>query len=518
MSVLAVWGFATIVASWYPRAVDPRVATVLAWTTVGLVLAALAFWSYIQIVVAPAYGTDEVPSTSTPPNCCCTALNPYTHSMAPAFSLFHVSPNGYTFRLNGRARHLALVPVPVLPPLRAFPRAGWSTPDWRSGAQRRRLGLGIVLAFALLPRPVRPLAIVVGSLSVYIGYAVGRRHRRPVRAPAHRRRVPWDRFATEPRSGGLARTGPARTGHGGQADPVAGASLPGRSGSRWRLAACGSGSAAGGPRAGTSPSRWAPSWFPTSPSSSCARTPGASGVLTPIAGHAVPAGQGLVGLSLFLGCRWGLARRLRVCAGGGVPRAPRRRTWPSIPSLKRGPWSSPPSSSSSPARSFGSYLVMLLPAALVAAYTVSPARWRSSPPWRPRGRGWHSVAPSPRRAAVAAVFLIGPPLDGGGHVGADHRSAGHGGPGGHRGDEPLERTRPARLLGGERRARHAPSGAGTGHPTGSRPDGTAHYMLLAPNFFAQPPITGGFQVVAFTARPATSAGARPTCRRHCTSA
>jgi hypothetical protein len=35
------------------------------------------------------------------------------------------------------------------------------------------------------------------------------------------------------------------------------------------------------------------------------------------------------------------------------------------------------------------------------------------------------------------------------------------------------------------------------------PHGHANYTLLAPNFFAQPPITGGFQVVAFTSSPAT---------------
>jgi len=35
------------------------------------------------------------------------------------------------------------------------------------------------------------------------------------------------------------------------------------------------------------------------------------------------------------------------------------------------------------------------------------------------------------------------------------------------------------------------------------PGASAHYTLVAPNFFAQPPITGGFQVVAFTSGPAT---------------
>jgi hypothetical protein len=42
-----------------------------------------------------------------------------------------------------------------------------------------------------------------------------------------------------------------------------------------------------------------------------------------------------------------------------------------------------------------------------------------------------------------------------------------------------------------------------GGPARVLPGAHAHYTLLAPNFFAQPPITGGFQVVAFTSSPAT---------------
>jgi hypothetical protein len=43
----------------------------------------------------------------------------------------------------------------------------------------------------------------------------------------------------------------------------------------------------------------------------------------------------------------------------------------------------------------------------------------------------------------------------------------------------------------------------------------AHYTLLAPNFFSQPPITGGFQVVGFDSSPATvsrSASYLPTSK------
>ena len=42
-----------------------------------------------------------------------------------------------------------------------------------------------------------------------------------------------------------------------------------------------------------------------------------------------------------------------------------------------------------------------------------------------------------------------------------------------------------------------------GGPAALSPGQRAHYTLLAPNFFAQPPITGGFQVVAFDSSPAS---------------
>ena len=51
---------------------------------------------------APDYGTDEIAFDQYAAHLALQGLNPYAHSMAAAFPLFHVSPNGYTFRLNGQ--------------------------------------------------------------------------------------------------------------------------------------------------------------------------------------------------------------------------------------------------------------------------------------------------------------------------------------------------------------------------------------------------------------------------------
>ena len=66
------------------------------------VLIALALWSYFQVFIAPDYGTDEIAFDQYAAQLALHGINPYLHSMAPAFPLFHVSPNGYTFRLNGQ--------------------------------------------------------------------------------------------------------------------------------------------------------------------------------------------------------------------------------------------------------------------------------------------------------------------------------------------------------------------------------------------------------------------------------
>src|ERR1700689_4675827 len=99
-------------------------------------------------------------------------INPYLRSMAPAFPLFHVSPNGYTFQLNGQP--ITALSYPALSfeaylPLLAL---GVTTQAavWTNVAA---WGLGSAILHAVLPRNLAPLAVVVASADIYIGYAVG---------------------------------------------------------------------------------------------------------------------------------------------------------------------------------------------------------------------------------------------------------------------------------------------------------------------------------------------------------
>ncbi len=499
--VLGLWGVGTIVAVWQPRSVGRWTARVLAGVTLALTVGAFLAWSLLQIRSAPSYGTDEIAFDQYAAQLLRHGVNPYTHSMAQAFALYHVSPDGYTFLLNGH--EVTTLSYPALSFLLYVPLllAGWSS-QMAVAVNVLAWALGIVLTFVLLPRPLRPLAIVVGSFAVYIGYAVG--------GVTDALFVPlligavyqWDRFAHE--RGWWLWRGPVLLGLAMAVKQtpwlvlpflVAGIALEAsrpqgwrvglRAGGRYLAIALGAFMVPNLPFVLLSPHAW---W---------------SGVLTPIASHAVPAGQGLVGLTLFLGFGGGslAAYSIMLLVVFVV-------LWlvfvATYPSLKAWAVLCPTVVLFFSARSFGSYLVTLLPAALVAATSIQKGarvdrRPSRSPPWVP----W-VVAGGLVACLVPAVAVFTSPAPMGVRI-TSVRTTGQLATVVQLGVEVQNRTRrpqtPAFSVesGGQLTA-FWPTRSG---PAVLAPGARAHYTLLAPNFFAQPPITGGFQVVAFTSAPAT---------------
>lgn len=137
----------------------------------GVFLADLTMWSVQQIATAPGYGLDEAAFVQYAAHLWAHGVNPYTVSLAPALTRYHVPPNGWTWQLNGR---LALgyaypalsfeivqvlmglgatVEVPVILSL-----AGWA--------------LSITLLYVLLPRSMKLLAIIVGSMALFLNNVV----------------------------------------------------------------------------------------------------------------------------------------------------------------------------------------------------------------------------------------------------------------------------------------------------------------------------------------------------------
>ncbi|HEY4928593.1 MAG TPA: hypothetical protein VIH95_05535 [Acidimicrobiales bacterium] len=502
--VLVLWGLGTIVAVWQPRQAPPWVHRLLAGITVALSVGAFLVWSFLQILARPAYGTDEVAFDQYAAQLLRHGMNPYTHSMAPAFALFHVSPDGYTFLLNGHT--VTALSYPALSFLLYVPflAAGWST-ELAVAVNVLAWAAGIVLTYFVLPRPIRPLAIVVGSFSVYIGYAVGGVTDAlfvPLLIGAVYR---WDRFTWT--RGPMAWLGPALLGLAMAVKQtpwlllpflVAGVALEAR-----RLGAPRAGLLVAGRYLAIALAAFA---VPNLPFLVADPHAWLSGVLTPIASHTIPAGQGLVGLSLFLGLGGGSLASytiaLVVVAAAlwviFVVTYPTLRAWAVI---------APALVLFFSARSFGSYLVTLLPVALVAAATLgidAPEPAVDSVRLVSRRTLRVTVAGAILLSAVAvgAIFTQSAPLavrvtsvrTTGQlatvvQVGVEVTNTSG------RTDQPSFTVE----SGGQITAFWLSSGG----PSSLAPGQQAHYTLYAPNFFAQPPITGGFQVVAFGSSPAS---------------
>ncbi len=525
--LLGVWGLATTAVSWTPTVRYRRWGEGLAWATLVLAIWAFLVWSYLQIA-----GRRSITERSTSPvrgAALAHGTNPYAHSMAPALSLFHVSPSGYTFALNGQP--VTTLSYPALSVLAYVPFVllGWTT-QMAVAVNVIAWAIGMAVIFWLLPRQVRPLAIVVGSLSVYIGYAVG--------GVTDALFVPllvgavyaWDRFPTA--RGWAAWRGPVLLGLAMAVKQtpwlvlpflVAGVALETR-----RRASLGQSL-----RTATRYLAIALGAFlvPNLPFMALDVSAWARGVLTPVASHAVPAGQGVVGLSLFLGVGGGslalytvtLIVVLVVLLASFVATYLASKVWAVV---------CPTVVHFFSARSYGSYLVTLLPAAAVAALTVTRVTATAGPPAASRSNG----AGGPRRAvrrvakretsvvavvraiswrwwvlggglaaigaSITALLLVGPPLS---VRISSVRTSGQ-----------LATVEQVKVVvtnetGAPVRPAFSVESGGnlttfwltSGDPAVLAPHATQSYTLLAPNFFAQPPITGGFQVVAFTSHPGT---------------
>jgi hypothetical protein len=509
--LLGSWGLATVAVSWMAHISRPKLAGVLAWLTLGVTVAALVAWSYQQIVVAPAYGTDEIAFDQYAAQLLVHGLNPYVHSMSPAFTAFHVSPDGYTFTLNGHPVTTLSYPALSFLLYAPFLLVGWSS-QMAIVVNVIAWALGIVLVFALLPRSVRPLSMVVGSLGVYIGYAVGGVTDALFLPFLIGAVYQWDRF---PAKRGLAAwRGPVLLGLAMAVKQtpwlllpflVAGVGLearrmgePGggwRSAGRYLMLAVGAFLVPNLPFIALAPHQWL------------------SGVSTPIISHAVPAGQGVVGLSLFLGLGGGsltaysvaLAVVLLALFALFLATFPSSKLWaalcPAVVLFFAG-------------RSYGSYLVTLLPAAAVAAFTVSVRKTSASATASARARAggrplwwrhWRWVAAGGLFAtAVAVVVAIGtsPPLSV--HI-TSVRTTGQLATVDQVGVKVVNRS------GSREQPSFTVESGGVltafwsarGGPRTLPPHSSAHYTLYSPNFFAQPALTGGFQVVAFTSDPGT---------------
>ena len=499
------WGLATIVASWWPGAGPSRLGrsrAAAAWITALVVIVAFGAWAYVQVRQAPGYGTDEMAFDQYAAMLAQHGINPYLHSMAPAFSLFQVSPDGFTYTMTGAPVTALSYPALAFELYLPLLAVGWVT-QLAAVVNVLAWALSVLLLFALLPRRSRALGLLVGSVSVYVGYAIGGVTDAlfiPLLIGAAFR---WDRFGQTRRS----YLGPVLLGLAMAIKQtpwlilvfvLLGLTLGAHRAHGRRVALATAGKYGGVALAAF--------LLPNLPFIVADPHAWLHGILAPIVDHLVPAGQGVVGLSLFAGLGGGslVAFTAATACIGLLTVVLYVGTYPLLRPLA---FLLPTVVLFFAARSYGSYLVALVPAAMVGALTTAPPephhRTSPVPRWSPRSglwvaavtlagmllaaaTAWALLSPSPLRVRITGIRTTGQLAT----------------------IEQL-RLRVTNTTGSRQTPRFTLDQGGgittfwriARGPRTLAPNRSAAYTLLSPNFPAQPSIEGGFSVLALTRGP-----------------
>ena len=495
--VMGLAGLLAMVAAWVPRGtLTTRRLRQIDLVVLAAVIVALGIWCYFQIYIAPDYGTDEVAFDQYAAQLALHGINPYLHSMAAAFPLFHVSPNGYTFLLNGQPVTNLSYPALAFEQYLPLLAMGVTTQAavWTDVAA---WALGAVVLYAVLPRKLAPLAAVVVSLDVFTGYAVGGVTDFLFMPLLIGAAAGWDRFAWT--RGPAAWRGPVLMGLAMAVKQtpwlivpfvVAGIVLESRRLRGWTQ----------GLRDGLRYVGIAAVAFLVPNLPYLLNAPGAwlSGILTPLTAQTVPAGQGLVSLSLSLPLGGGSLRDFNSAAIVvflGLLAC----YLTTYPVLKPAAFLLPSIVLFFATRSFGSYLVTLIPAALAAAATTQRPQLSAS--WRHWKWVVSGAAASCALAVLAALTSPSPLVMSIQSVRTTGQLA------------TVDQVTVSVTNHSDRRVRpsftvedgmsmtafwrrvHGPPALG--------PHQEARYTIQAPSYFAMPSIINGFQILAFSHGPPT---------------
>ncbi|MGC8628278.1 MAG: hypothetical protein ACP5VR_12160 [Acidimicrobiales bacterium] len=516
------WGLGAVVLPWLGVAWPARwrwLGEAAAWTTAVLVVGCYAAWAVLQVRTSPGYGTDEIAFNQYAGLLASHGLDPYTRSMLPSFALYKVSPDGFTYHLNGTPVTSLSYPALAFLAYVPFLLLGWST-QVAIALNAAAWAAAVLLLFALLPRELRALGLALGSVAAYGSYAIG--------GVTDMLYVPllvgaaygWTAFAR--RQGWRRYVGPVLLGLAMcvkqtpwvdapfllagifmEARAASGLGYAVRSAAKYVAAAAAAFFVPNLPYIALGPSAWL------------------RGVLTPLVAGTVPAGQGLIGLTLFLRLGGGSIEAysllsivvLVVLLAFYVL---------SYPLLRPATFLLASLVLFFATRSFGSYLVSLVPVMVIAAVTTERAeghygragreayrlhlpKWSATRLRKAALAGTALVLP----IAVALLALLSPPptkltITGARTTGqlatVEQVSVNVA----NRSGQPLHPHFTIDEGGAVTTFWQVASG-----PATISPHSSASYVLQAPNFPAQPSIGGGFQVMAFTTRPATVSASAP---------
>lgn len=140
--------------------------------TLLLGLLTIVLWSASHLYFNPAYGTDEAAFVQYGASLLLHGTDPYTQSMLPALTEFHVPIQFATYTLDGNVS--SQFAYPALPLYAVIPFI-WLTHGVQSAivANVFFLSISTIIAFFLLPRIFRPLSVLVMiGLPILFGYTM----------------------------------------------------------------------------------------------------------------------------------------------------------------------------------------------------------------------------------------------------------------------------------------------------------------------------------------------------------
>src|SRR5579875_2712959 len=170
------WGMSVAIISWLDLDAYPELARwrgAFGWANAALVVILMGVWTYLQYHNQPAYTTDELSFDQYAAQLVAHGLhNPYLHSMAAAGPLFRLSPDAYTYTLSGHPVLQMSYPSLAFLIYVPFILLGW-TSEVGAGVNMMGWVVTVLLMFWLLPRHLRPAVLVLSSINVYLSFAAG---------------------------------------------------------------------------------------------------------------------------------------------------------------------------------------------------------------------------------------------------------------------------------------------------------------------------------------------------------
>jgi hypothetical protein len=168
-------GLLVVLVSWLPEgiwAADSRFVIGVEWAAAILTIAVFVIWGISASGGMSPYGTDAMAFDQYAAQLAQHGLNPYVHSMAPAFGLFRTPTSFYTYAFNGHPVTALSYPSLSFLVYVPFLALGWSQ-NLAPIVNVLAWGLTVGMMFKMVPRDLRAVTLLLGGFGLYAAFAIG---------------------------------------------------------------------------------------------------------------------------------------------------------------------------------------------------------------------------------------------------------------------------------------------------------------------------------------------------------